>query len=383
MSAETHPRILALDGLRGVAVATVVLYHVFYVFAEPRVASPLAYLTAAMRLWWSGVDLFFVLSGFLIGGILLDAKPSPTYYKTFYIRRFYRIFPLYFSLLATYALTSHLLPQGGEVFPAFAYLTLTQNYWAAGAGAFGVIWLSCTWSLAIEEQFYLVTPALVRLTSRRVLSIIVMCAIIAAPLARGWTFFSVRHGPFAAHVLTFTRADVLLYGVGAALIVRNSKLASILANRIAILSIVAILAGTAIAFFTIRDWTIGSLQMVVAGYSIQAIFFTCILLIVVLSEHGWIARLMSSRVLQYLGGRSYAIYLFHVPALYLAFFLARKTDPHIRTWAEMLIAVASAGGTVCLAEVSWRILEKPLLTRAHRYRYIAETLPDAGVALTS
>src|ERR1700675_5176478 len=91
-------RIPELDGIRGMAIAMVIVWHYF---SAPAIAngfpegSALAYLQAACRLAWSGVDLFFVLSGFLIGGILLDSRDSPNYFRTFYTRRFFRIVPLY------------------------------------------------------------------------------------------------------------------------------------------------------------------------------------------------------------------------------------------------------------------------------------------------
>src|ERR1700690_1908815 len=94
--ADFKGRIPELDGIRGIAIAMILAHHYFLL---PIAASPgtfWSYVQAAGRLAWSGVDLFFVLSGFLIGGILLDARNSNNYYQTFYRRRIYRIFPLYF-----------------------------------------------------------------------------------------------------------------------------------------------------------------------------------------------------------------------------------------------------------------------------------------------
>ena len=96
-------RIPALDGLRGIAILLVLLRHAIFgvtsvqgIEAHSRFAS---FVIACGQLSWSGVDLFFVLSGFLIGGILLDARSSPRYFQTFYIRRAYRILPLYFLVI--------------------------------------------------------------------------------------------------------------------------------------------------------------------------------------------------------------------------------------------------------------------------------------------
>jgi peptidoglycan/LPS O-acetylase OafA/YrhL len=102
-------RIPELDGLRGVAIGLVLINHYFSDALVVRLPHPLAILQLPTRLTWSGVDLFFVLSGFLIGGILLDAKESPNYFKVFYTRRALRILPIYLLLVAVAFLGAHFL----------------------------------------------------------------------------------------------------------------------------------------------------------------------------------------------------------------------------------------------------------------------------------
>ena len=150
-------RIPALDGLRGIAILLVLMYH-SVCRGRSRLPWP---VHAAGRLTWTGVDLFFVLSGFLIGGILLDAKASPRYFNTFYIRRVYRIFPLYFLVtgfvLLLYA-RFHLQPaEWHGPLPWLRYLTFTANAVYPGITDLGMMW-----SLCIEEQFYLVIPFVIR-----------------------------------------------------------------------------------------------------------------------------------------------------------------------------------------------------------------------------
>src|SRR6266853_6247934 len=96
-------RVPELDGIRGIAIGMVIAGHFFEIVSRP--GSRLAYALVPLRLTWSGVDLFFVLSGFLIGGILLDARDSPTYFRTFYMRRVFRILPVYYTWILLYALT--------------------------------------------------------------------------------------------------------------------------------------------------------------------------------------------------------------------------------------------------------------------------------------
>src|SRR4051794_33765891 len=104
-------RVLELDGIRGTAILLVLYWHLVVCTVNPTQGSALYYLMALSRLTWSGVDLFFVLSGFLIGGILLDGRESSNYFKVFYVRRFYRILPLYFVVLCVYWILSALFSQ--------------------------------------------------------------------------------------------------------------------------------------------------------------------------------------------------------------------------------------------------------------------------------
>src|SRR6266436_2391430 len=127
-------RIPELDGIRGIAIGMVLIAHFFLVVSRP--GSPLAYALVPLRLDWSGVDLFFVLSGFLIGGILLDAREASNYFRVFYRRRFFRIIPLYaacivvamgLSLAGTYQHFHFLKWMSEGQFPWFAYVAFLQN----------------------------------------------------------------------------------------------------------------------------------------------------------------------------------------------------------------------------------------------------------------
>ena len=162
--------------MRGIAILLVVVWH--YVGAPLQaVPGPVALAGfRSLRLAWSGVDLFFVLSGFLIGGILLDQRASPGYFKAFYARRFCRIFPVYFLWLGLFFALLALAPgfTSSPAFrhlfdkplPAWSYATFTQNLVIARWETFGPDWLAITWSLAIEEQFYLLLPLMVRFLLR-------------------------------------------------------------------------------------------------------------------------------------------------------------------------------------------------------------------------
>jgi len=141
-------RIPELDGLRGIAILLVLYLHYFvngHGAAEQ--LGWLRYPVAMGRLGWSGVDLLFVLSGFLIGGILLEAKDSSRYFQTFYIRRSFRILPLYFAVVSLFVVLKILFPRGvGDFFgsvPLWSYATFTQNIWRSLFSENG-IWLGPT-----------------------------------------------------------------------------------------------------------------------------------------------------------------------------------------------------------------------------------------------
>src|SRR5882757_1657709 len=186
-------RIPELDDLRGVAIAMVLVSHYAVFGFVTKHGSLTSYLKALPGLGWSGVDLFFVLSGFLIGGILLDARESSNYFQVFYARRFFRIVPIYAVVLLFFAVAGGVArsAQGRDFtwlfansMPWYAYATFTQNFWMVFHGSAGGNWLAPTWSLAVEEQFYLTLPLVVRFVSRQRLIVWLVLLVFCAPLLR-------------------------------------------------------------------------------------------------------------------------------------------------------------------------------------------------------
>jgi peptidoglycan/LPS O-acetylase OafA/YrhL len=191
-------RIPELDGLRGIAIFLVILCH----YVSDATFSPRHSLATriggVLGLGTVGVDLFFILSGFLIGGILLNSRESPNYYPTFYLRRFFRIIPIYYSWLLLFGLLRiiavHMGGSAAEEFrtitPYWAYFIFIQNYFT-GSTFVQAMWLIPLWSLAVEEQFYLLAPPLVRMLSRErlmkfLLGVVVFSLVLRTILA---TFF--------------------------------------------------------------------------------------------------------------------------------------------------------------------------------------------------
>ena len=162
-------RLEYIDGMRGLAILMVIACHYLPNAADYTFTQELGIfkmmLLYSTNLAWTGVDLFFVISGFLIGGILMRNRESSNFFNVFYVRRFFRIVPAYLIWLAILAAgLAGILPVH-EVFennfPLWAHLTFTQNLLTTSTGTFGSIWEIVTWSLAVEEQFYLVLPLMI------------------------------------------------------------------------------------------------------------------------------------------------------------------------------------------------------------------------------
>jgi peptidoglycan/LPS O-acetylase OafA/YrhL len=373
-------RIPALDGLRGIAILLVLLRHaIFGVTSVQGVETHSKFahfLIAAGQLTWSGVDLFFVLSGFLIGGILLDARSSPRYFQTFYLRRAYRILPLYFLVVGLSLLPhflSGLVPAPAGRFtplpiPWWTYATFTQNFWMARLGEFGPSGTGITWSLAIEEQFYLTIPLLIRKVRMRYLAAALLAVIFGAPLFRFLLHATAMHAGMASYVLMPARADALCLGVLIALLVRNHTLWSRLqANRPMLWSVTAVLFAGAV-FMTWRSYDALSIPMTTWGFSWLAALYTCILLIAI-APSGIVPAILRNKSLMGLGTLAYCSYLIHVGVMQAVRHPLKAHFPQFPVAAWIFGGLVGMAITLLAASLSFEYFEKPLLRRGRQYSY--------------
>lgn len=365
----SHPmgRIPALDGIRGLAISLVLWFHIY----DPlRNNLPnhhfLGRIADFGRFTWSGVDLFFVLSGFLIGGILLDAVDSRTYYRTFYIRRAYRILPLYAAILVlTFAID--LCFQREHLAQFLYYPLFLQNFHMAATASFGAVHVGVTWSLAVEEQFYLTMPWVVGALSRRKLAILLSALIVAAALLRATLLSVFPDNWVAIHVLTPCRADALSIGVLIALGVREPRVLSLMrrySGAAYTLFAILLLISLRVMWGHFEPLTGRAFGM---EYSFLAIFYGLLLLSTLLSTR--LSAIFSFGPLRFMGNIAYGIYLLHRLinfSLQKALFYLRPTSGSI---SDILIATASVAGSIAVATASWRYFEQPLVKRGHRYRY--------------
>jgi peptidoglycan/LPS O-acetylase OafA/YrhL len=375
-----EPRILELDGIRGVAVLAVVFYHYAVIGPGAEFHTWLYWGRAAFRLGWSGVDLFFVLSGFLIGGILLDARNSPRYFQTFYARRGFRILPLYFLWLALYPLAvaaysrwgNPPLPESPQMYLRWStYWVFLQTLTFAFPIPYRTVayyWLGPTWSLAIEEQFYLVVAPLVRVLTARRLLYLLLALLAVCPVLRVSAYFDWLHSHWFIP-LTLARADSFAAGILAAMVWKTPASREWLIARKKLLSWTLAVLFLGPLIFT--KWYASGDDLFAQAFKLEflAIFFALMILNVLANNSGWLAWLMRNSVLREMGRLSYCIYIIHLSVLAAccAFFL--HDVPRLDTPASFAAVGFSFVLTYALAWLSFKYFEGPMLRRGHTFKY--------------
>jgi peptidoglycan/LPS O-acetylase OafA/YrhL len=372
-------RIPELDGLRGAAIGMVLFWHYFAAHTIVQRGAPLFYALAALKLTWTGVDLFFVLSGFLIGGILLDVRESANYFKVFYIRRLFRIVPIYFIVMLVLpylTLLGDFSHHGNfdwfyvaSSAPWYSYWTFTQNFWMAHAGDLGGFGLWATWSLAVEEQFYLTLPVLLRaLPPRRFLTYVV-AGICAAPVLRICLHFFWAANKTCAFVLMPCRADALLLGVLAAILIRDPRWRERLhASKRPLPALLAVfLAG--IVFLNLKAPHFDSSLMMTVGYTWLACFYALVLLFALTRPSSLVSRALRAKWLGSLGVIAYGIYLIHQPIQWLFFAYFWSSGPRLFNGQTLITTLAALATSLLLAGLSWRFIERPLVHIGRRSHY--------------
>jgi len=361
----TSERIPQLDGLRGVAIAMVIVFH--YVNAAVVAGAPrlMDMLIRPVSLGWTGVDLFFVLSGFLIGGILLDARESPNYFRVFYRRRVCRIFPLYYAFLAVAFLAVHFTrsPLSGFCQPAIpwkACAIFCQNFWMAIHNDMGAV-MNPTWSLAVEEQFYLTLPVIIYFVRPRRLIWIVTGGIVLAPLIRLTIFLAKPGVTTAIQVLLPCRMDTLLFGVALAYFLRQPGAWEFVCAHSRHLWTAIELLTVACALFLIRGSSTDPLTMLL-GYDCFGLLYACVLAASLVDKR--LAGVLQAKWLMGLGSIAYCVYLIHllVFGLVLALMKSHPDSGPIAAFSALVL-------TIVIARISWRWFEKPFLKLGHKERY--------------
>jgi len=363
-------RIPALDGMRGSAALLIVAWHYGPSIIRAYPATFLAYASRLLSLAWCGVDLFFVLSGYLIMRILLEKKESPRYFRTFYQRRAWRILPLFFLVLGGYAAIAcwtapALSPPWGWLlqsrFSFLYYLTFTQNIAMAANHHLGPSWLSATWSLAVEEQFYLLLPLFVFFLPPGRTWIAVIGGLVLGPLCR-----LVANGGLGSYTLLPCRTDALMCGALVALLLESPSIRSAFRRHGGRLD-----AATLAAYATWRGGTFPRVFEVPGTLLLTAVDVAgaVVLARIVTAPEAWLARLLAWKPLRSVGIWSYGLYLLHEPVLGIAHGWLLHEEPSLATPVQLAVTLGAAAVSALLAYACYSLLERPCIAYARRFHY--------------
>lgn len=345
----------SLDILRGIAILLVFLSHTLTLFP--------------FEFGWVGVDLFFVLSGFLITNILIETRHHTHYFRNFYIRRALRIFPLYYLFLLFYFYitpnffsnkyyNSYVFSKENQVW----FWTHIQNWLVIIKGMNKTRMVAHFWSLAVEEQFYLVWPLIIPPLMRfRKPIAIIGGLIVLAILTR--TIIWVKDGYALENYYcnTISRFDSILCGCLIAIYQKQGK-------KLSLPSLVAVLvACTAYIFISVylgRNLYLTNPYFATVGYTVIALFFAMVIYIFINYKSTSTYFVKKLSLLSYIGKISYGMYIFHLPihlllGSYLNNYLLKFIPNHITTM--LLASLTSLLLTILLSTISYFYFEKPIM----------------------
>jgi peptidoglycan/LPS O-acetylase OafA/YrhL len=364
LGSEKH--IDSLDGLRGIAILLVFFFH----YLPRNLYNPLSWIASV---GWTGVDLFFVLSGFLITGILYDTRKSTNFFKVFYARRALRLFPLYCLAVGVVLLVAVLLhtPMSWKAIPFYIYGANLMLPLKDGVPNF-TPYFNCIhfWSLAVEEQFYSLWPLVVFFVPRRK-TLMQICAggILGAIVFRVvLTYLGVS--AWILYTETPARMDALLAGAMLALALRGPRPDAWL-SRTRLYSVIAVCGLILIVLF-IRARTLffGSTAMTSWGYSMIAGVYVCVLALALVP--GTVAnRVGRVSALRFFGRYSYGLYVWHdLPSPICATWQAWFTrNIHPLVVGQMVYALAMLALFTMVAVASYHLLELRFLKLKSHFRY--------------
>lgn len=354
-----------LDGLRGVAILLVIFYHYFrrsnfFVSLGP---PPVA---ALLDSTWAGVDIFFVLSGFLIGGIIFDEGSADNFLHLFYRRRMLRILPVAFLAVAfSYSILPLLNPNillHVQV-PPYAYLLFINNFWTAlGRQPFQP--LGPMWTLAIEFQFYLVAPLFLRSANVTMRNTIMVAVILISPALR------LSNQVFAAWDFTLYRMDGFATGILLASLLRGARFRELIRQRRMTINILTVgLIITAVLFASYPY--LPELPRVAFGVSLNSIGAGAVILFLHINSQGLLSKALSNSWLVVSGKYSYFLYLMHMPIVTCVIYAGAPKG--LRT--PLALGVSYLG-----AWASWRFMESKLIRLGKRSSYGITAQGDSTVS---
>ncbi len=368
-----HPglqaRIPALDGVRGIAAVCVFAYH--YGGGAQSTFLPLRWFGTTLKFGWVGVSLFFVLSGFLISGILWDSMGRSSWWQTFYVRRSLRIFPLYYLALLLAVVIAWMGAQTNtqpSIWPFALYLQNIPSL-AGHLHGFGKTHLDHFWSLAVEEQFYLVWPFLLLMLRRDRVNAMRFCAVLwLLSFVFRVGVYSFSLSPDWAGRFLLGRTGELCVGAFLALSVRGyPEERRRVMRQVPRLLWGALAALVGLLVFS-HEPSLETFSNATFGLAILSVFFGC--LIACSTVPGPIQSFFQVPALRWLGKISYGIYVYHWFFRQQFEWCAARLAPHAgRTANLLLVALMAALGTLAVASLSFYTYELFFLGLKDRFHF--------------
>jgi peptidoglycan/LPS O-acetylase OafA/YrhL len=358
----------ALDGIRGLAILMVLIYH-FTPQGDGVQHGITQIIARTIDMGWMGVDLFFVLSGFLITGILLRSKSSPRYFLNFYGRRALRIFPLYYCVLLLVAIALRSIP---ALSPYDKMRSDWKYYWFYGTNFLvardgwnvpGQRWLylGYLWSLAVEEHFYLFWPLVVRIFSARWLIGVCLAILVIAPVLRGLSPI-LGQSERASDVLTQCRMDALAIGALLAVFVQQTSPVQVL-RRFGWIGLTCSILFAAYAVQSVRFPGFEATPFRIFGHSVVALGFAWLICLAI--SGNWISTVMTWRPMRFFGVYSYGIYIYHgvLMGCLMAWFTTERLSFNSgNVWIGIVPHyILCIAPPTLIAVISYHFLEKPFL----------------------
>lgn len=359
-------RIKRLDGYRGVLCLIVLLHHYYLLPVHERPEECWPWWYKILFQSYGVIDSFFALSGWLIGTILLENKNSPHYYKTFYIRRAFRVLPMYFITLAVYLTMSKTVETSfpwlfnDPLTPLWSYPLAIQTIFGGINGMIGDRFIYATWSLVVEFHFYLIVPLIVKYFNRRSI-VLLYCGLTA--LAIYLRFLAPGEGSVWMRTLLFWRPEAIFGGLVLSYFTHDKIINSHHYYKFIFwLLWLFLLPGVVLCAL---DYYMG--VFLYTWFSFTSLAFFAALLI-----NPWILRsFFELKPLRYLGEWSYSIYLWHMPVLGIFFQLFYHRNPDPYTQQGFLPGLLCMAFTIVFGGVLYNFIEKPFLKLGKKYSYVS------------
>lgn len=351
-SHQLRPHIPALDGLRGIACIMVVFYHNF------------PFLYRYLFFAWLSMDIFFVLSGYLITDILCKTFVRKNYLRNFYARRLLRVFPLYYLAIFLFLV---LIPSLVRMPFRIDYFTSNQIYfwlflqnWLLIFNKTDQSFLNHLWSMAVEEQFYLLWPLVFAFIRKpKILITLLIILLLSFVTLRFWLWNSQLSSLPYFSFYSFTRIDGICIGCLIGLLQNtNTKFVEKYTAFI-----VLFFAAVNFIFYFVNKQVGHSIPYLLVGYSTFSMLFGLLLYDLINHENSWFTKFFNLRLLRFVGTISYGTYIFHWPVfLLLSHYLAKL--PNLNSWVYNVQVFSSVVATIIafiIGYLSYRYFEMKFL----------------------